>query len=104
MIFHLSDVAMWSARDAVKAARQGDVADLDVVPPEILDGLVEALHYAGRASGPILLVCGEGLADRIEAALCDVDVFAADTPNLNAWPQPAVRREFAEWLATRIAS
>jgi hypothetical protein len=43
-----------------------------------------------------------GLIEQIEAALTDVDPFAPDTPNLNAWPQPNVRREFAEWLAARI--
>jgi hypothetical protein len=43
-----------------------------------------------------------GGADQIEAALRDVDVFAADTPNLNAWPQPNVRRQFSEWLAARV--
>lgn len=44
----------------------------------------------------------EHTADRIETALRDVDPFAPDTPNLNDWPQPNVRREFAEWLAARI--
>lgn len=39
---------------------------------------------------------------QIEAALRNMDPFAPDTPNLNAWPQPNVRREFAEWLAARI--
>lgn len=42
------------------------------------------------------------LAEQIERALAEVDVFASDTPNLNAWPQPFVQREFAEWIAARI--
>jgi tetrahydromethanopterin S-methyltransferase subunit B len=48
------------------------------------------------------------LADRIEAALNLIDdpavVFDPTTPNLNAWPQPGVRREFAEWLAERVSA
>lgn len=42
------------------------------------------------------------LADRIEVALNEMDPHAPDTPNLIAWPQPNVRREFAEWLAARV--
>ena len=48
------------------------------------------------------MIVQSALADRIEAALREVDVWADDTPNLNAWPQPRVRREFSEWLAARI--
>lgn len=46
------------------------------------------------------------LADRIEAALNLIEdpevVFDPATPNLNAWPQPYVRRQFAEWLAQHV--
>ena len=43
----------------------------------------------------------EELADRIELALdyADERPFDRSLPNLNAWPQPNVRREFSEWLA-----
>ena len=43
------------------------------------------------------------LADKIERALIEAveDPFDPDLPNLNAWPQPNVRREFAEWLADK---
>lgn len=42
------------------------------------------------------------VADQIEKALNNFDPFAPDAPNLNAWPQPNVRREFAEWIAARL--
>jgi hypothetical protein len=47
------------------------------------------------------------LEEKITTIIADelrsVDVFASDTPNLNAWPQPNVIGEFSTWLAKRIA-